>query len=178
MDRTTRRIRRIRLRSRHTKLVAGVAVAAASVVVLAAAAFGQQGQASIDKPPPKVDKVDLKPLDQPPVAAGWEGQVGTDANLVAVQWNGDTSSQFTFEVRDQDGKWHKAAASGVFDNGPHSNSKEAAAGGGTPQTNNVTEPVWIARGAAGGFVPLRTGAAPDVTADRVCTHARQKAGKN
>jgi hypothetical protein len=155
-----------------------VAVAAASVVVLAAAAFGQQGQASIDKPPPKVDKVDLKPLDQPPVAAGWEGQVGTDANLVAVQWNGDTSSQFTFEVRNQDGKWHKAAASSVFDNGPDSSSKDAAAGGATPQTKNVTEPVWIGRDATGVRVRLDNGSAQDVTLHVIDSTTGKKPEKN
>jgi len=178
MDRETRRMRRIRIRSRHTKLAAGVAVAAASVVVLAGAAFGQQGQAPIDKPPPKVDKVDLKPLDQPPVAAGWEGQVGTAANLVAVQWNGDTSSQFTFEVRNQDGKWQKAAASGAFDNGPDSSSKDAAAGGATPQTNNVTEPVWIGRDATGVRVRLDNGSAQDVTLHVIDSTTGKKPEKN
>src|SRR2546429_7918805 len=95
MDRTTRRIRRVRLRSRHTKLVAGVAVAAASVVVLAAAAFGQQGQASVDKPPPKGDKVDLKPLDQPPVAAGGGGQGGAQAQPPAVPKEAGTPAPVT-----------------------------------------------------------------------------------
>ena len=128
MDRTTKRMRRIRIRSRRTKLVAGVVVAAAAVVVLAAAAFGQQGQGPAPMPKPKVEKVDLSP-DPAPVDAGWEGQVGTDANLVAVQWNGDSSAQYTFEFRNADGKWLKAADSGTFDNGPDPGSKDANAGG-------------------------------------------------
>jgi N-acetylmuramoyl-L-alanine amidase len=161
MDRKTRRLRRIRIRSRRTKLIAGAALVAASVVVLAAAAFGQQGR-SVDRPTPKVDKVDLSP-DPAPVEPGWEGQVGTDANLVAVQWNGDTSAQYTFEFRNADGKWLKAADSGTFDNGPDPGSKDANAGGATPQTKNVTEPVWIGRDVTGVRVRLDSGSAQDVT---------------
>src|SRR4029450_1939054 len=43
MARQTRRVCRTRLRARRTKLVVGILIAAASVVVLAAAAFAQQG---------------------------------------------------------------------------------------------------------------------------------------
>ncbi len=178
MDRRTRRTRRDRGRARRTKLVAGVVVAAAAVIVLTATAFGQQGQASIDKPPPKVDKVDLKPLDQPPVAAGWEGQVGTDANLVAVQWNGDSSSQFTFEVRNQDGKWQKAADSGLFDTGADPGSPDAKNGGATPQTKNVTEPVWIGRDVTGVRVRLDDGSAQDVTLHVIDSTTGKKPEKN
>src|SRR6266581_2154839 len=89
-----------------------------------------------------------------------------------------TSSQFTFEVRDQDGKWHKAAASGVFDNGPDSNSKDAAAGGVTPQTNNVTEPVWIGRDATGVRVRLDNGSAQDVMLHVIDSTTGKKPDKN
>jgi len=162
MDRQTRRTRRDRVRSRRTKVIAGVAIAAASVVVLAATAFGQQGQGLPGKPPPKVDQVDLT-AQQPPVNPGWEGQVGTEANLVAVQWNGDSSAQYTFEVRNGDGDWTKAADSGTFDNGPDPGSKDANAGGATPQTKNVTEPVWVGKNVTGVRVRLDSGSAQDVT---------------
>src|SRR3984893_12001703 len=132
MDRSTRRMRRIRIRSRRTNIGAGLAVAAASVVVLAAAAFGQQGGGAPAMPKPKVDRVDLS-ADAGQVDAGWEGQVGTHANLVAVQWNGDSSAQYTFEFRNADGKWLKAADSGTFDNGPDPGTADANAGGATPQ---------------------------------------------
>jgi hypothetical protein len=116
MDRKTRRVRRIRIRSRRTKLAAGLALAAVSIAALATTALAQS-QGPSDKPTPEVDQVDLTPAPVP-VGAGWEGQVGTDANLVAVQWNGDPSTNYTFEVRDQQGTWRKAADSGTFDNGP------------------------------------------------------------
>ena len=163
MDRKTRRLRRIRIRSRRTKLVAGAVVVAVAVVVLAAAAFGQvHDQTGPNLPKPQVDKVELSP-DPAPVDAGWEGQVGTDANLIAVEWNGDSSAQYAFEVRNPDGKWQKAGDSGTFDNGPDRGSQDANAGGATPQTKNVTEPVWIGKGVTGVRVRLDSGSAQDVT---------------
>jgi hypothetical protein len=163
MDRKTRRLRRIRIRSRRTKLVAGAVIAAVAVIVLAAAAFGQvHDQTGPNLPKPQVDKVDLSP-DPTPVDAGWEGQVGTDANLIAVEWNGDSSAQYTFEVRNPDGKWQKAADSGTFDNGPDLGSQDANAGGATPQTKNVTEPVWVGKDVTGVRVRLDSGSAQDVT---------------
>src|SRR5260370_15412409 len=155
MDRKARRMRRIRFRSRSMKLVAAVAVAAASVVVLAAAAVGQQGGGAPGMPKPKVDRVDLA-TDAGQVDAGWEGEVGTHANLVAVQWNSDSSAQYTFEFRNADGKWLKAADSGTFDNGPDPGTEDAKAGGATPQTKNVTEPVWVGKNVTGVRVRLET----------------------
>ena len=177
MDRKTRQMRRIRIRSRRTKLIAGVAIAAAAVVVLAAAAFGQQGSGTPERPLPKVGQVDLSP-DPAPVAPGWEGQVGTDANLVAVQWNGDTSAQYTFEFRNNDGKWLKAADSGTFDNGPDPGSKDAKAGGATPQTKNVTDPVWVGRDVTGVRVRLDSGTAQDVTLHVIDSTTGHKPGTN
>jgi hypothetical protein len=177
MDRKTRRLRRIRIRSRRTKLIAGAVVAAVAVIVLAAAAFGQEGSGSPHPPKPQVDKVDLSP-DPAPVDAGWEGQVGTDANLVAVQWNGDSSAQYTFEFRNADGKWLKAADSGTFDNGPDPGSKDANAGGATPQTKNVTEPVWIGRDVTGVRVRLDSGSAQDVTLHVIDSTTGKKPGTN
>jgi hypothetical protein len=163
MDRKARRVRRIRIRSRRTKLIAGAVVAAVAVIVLAAAAFGQvHDQTGPNLPKPNADKVDLSP-DPTPVEAGWEGQVGTDANLIAVEWNGDSSAQYTFEVRTQDGMWQKAADSGTFDNGPDPGSQDASAGGATPQTKNVTEPVWVGKNVTGVRVRLDNGSAEDVT---------------
>ena len=162
MDRKTRRLRHIRIRSRRTKLVAGAALVAASVVVLAAVALAEQGQEPSHLPKPQVEKVDLTP-QLVPVDAGWEGQVGTYANLVAVQWNGDSSARYTFEFRNQDGKWLKAADSATFDNGPDPGSKDANAGGATPQTKNVTEPVWVGKDVTGVRVRLDSGSAQDVT---------------
>jgi len=178
MDRRTRRTHRNRVHSRRTKLVAGVVVAAAAVIVLAATAFGQQGQGLPDKPPPKVDKVDLKPLDQPPVAAGWEGQVGTDANLVAVQWNGDQSSEYTIDVRNDDGEWQRATETTVFDNGPDPGTEDANAGGATPDTKHVTEPVWIGRDVTGVRVRLDSGSAEDVTLHVIDSTTGKKPEKN
>ena len=163
MDRRSRRTRRNGLRSRRTKLVAGVVVAAAAVIMLAAAAFGEvHDQASPGRPKPEVSKVDLTP-DPAPVEAGWEGQVGTDANLIAVQWNGDSSAQYTFEFRNAGGKWLKAADSGTFDNGPDPGSEDANAGGATPDTKNVSEPVWIGKDVTGVRLRLDSGSAQDVT---------------
>jgi hypothetical protein len=177
MDRKTRRLRRIRIRYRRTSLVDGAAIAAATLVVVATAAFGQQGQGTPDRPLPKVDQVDLSP-DPAPVTPGWEGQVGTDANLVAVQWNGDTSAQYTFEYRDKNGKWLKAADSGTFDNGPDPGSKDAKAGGATPQTKNVTDPVWVGRDVTGVRVRLDSGTAQDVTLHVIDSTTGQKPGTN
>jgi hypothetical protein len=160
MDRKTRRLRHIRIRSRRTKLVAGAAVAAASVVVLAAAAFGQQGQESSHLPKPQVDKVELT-ADPAPVDAGWEGQVGTDANLVGLQWNGDPGAQFTVEVRDQHGGWRKASDVEAVDNGPDPGSKEAAAVA-KIAPENLTEPVWVGKDVTGVRVRLDNGTAQDL----------------
>jgi len=160
MDRTTRRMRRIRIRSRRTKLVAGVAVAAVSVVVLAAAAFGQQGQGPLPRPRPKTDKVDLT-ADQAPVGSGWESQVGTDANLVGVQWDGDPGAKFTVEVRDQRGTWRKASELEAIDNGPDPGSKEAAAVA-KVAPKNITDPVWVGKNVSGVRVRLDDGTAQDL----------------
>ena len=162
MDRKTRRLRRTRIRSRRTKLVAGAVIAAASVVVLAAGAFGQQRQGSPHLPKPQVDSVGLTPGSLP-VDAGWEGQVGTDANLVAVQWNGDQGARYTFEVRDGNGEWRKAADTQVFDNGPDPGSQDALAGGATPDSKHVSEPVWVGKDVSGVRVRLDDGSAQDVT---------------
>jgi len=160
MDRMTRRMRRIRIRSRRTKLVAGVAVAVTSVVVLAAAAFGQQGHGPPPKPQPKTEKVDLT-ADPAPVGSGWESQVGTDANLVGVQWDGDPGARFTLEVRDQHGSWRKASDVEAVDNGPDPGSKEAAAvAQAAPQ--NLTEPVWVGKDVSGVRVRLDDGTAQDL----------------
>jgi hypothetical protein len=177
MDRKARRMHRIRFRSRRTKLVAAFAVGAASVVVLAAAAFGQQGGGAPEMPKPKVDRVDLT-ADAGQVDAGWEGQVGTHANLVAVQWNGDSSAQYTFEFRNADGKWLKAADSGTFDNGPDPGTGDAKAGGATPQTKNVTEPVWVGKNVTGVRVRLETGSAQDVTLHVIDSTTGTRPGTN
>jgi N-acetylmuramoyl-L-alanine amidase len=161
MDRPIRRQRRDLVRARRIKVAAGVVLAAASVAVLAATAFGQ-AQGPSDKPTPRVDKVDLTPAPVP-VGAGWEGQVGTDANLVAVQWNGDPSAAYTFEVRDHAGTWRNAAGSGTFDTGPDPGTADANAGGATPQTKNVTDPVWVGKDVTGVRVRLDSGSAQDVT---------------
>jgi hypothetical protein len=177
MDRKTRRMRRIRIRSRRTQLVAGVAIAAASVVVLTAAAFGQQGQGPPVPPTPKVDSVDLT-ANAGPVDAGWEGQVGTDANLVAVQWNGDQGAKYTFEVRNGNGEWRKAADTQVFDNGPDPGSQDARAGGATPDSKHVSEPVWVGKNATGVRVRLDDGSAQDVTLHVIDSTTGKEPGKN
>jgi hypothetical protein len=173
MDRKTRRMHPTRLRSRRTKLVAGISIAAASVVVLAAAAFGQQESGTPQLPKPQVNKVDLTPAPVP-VDAGWEGQVGTHANLAAVQWNGDSSARFTFEVRNKGGQWHKAADTGVFDNGPDPGTVDARHGGATPQTKNVTDPVWIGRDVTGVRLRLDDASAQDVTLHVIDSTTGQK----
>jgi hypothetical protein len=161
MDRKTRRIRRTRVRARRTRVAAAIAVAAAALALVLTSTLGQ-AQEPPPKPKPQVDKVDLTPVALP-VNAGWEGQVGTDANLVAVQWNGDQSAQYTFEVRNGKGEWHEAAQTGVFDNGPDQGSKDALAGGATAESKHVSEPVWVGRDVTGVRVRLDDGSAQDVT---------------
>ena len=82
------------------------------------------GAGTAEKPPPKVDEVDLT-SEPAPVGTGWEGQVGTDANLVGVQWNGDSGAEFTVEVRDGDGDWRKASDIGSNDALPDAGSTDA-----------------------------------------------------
>ncbi|HMG28076.1 MAG TPA: N-acetylmuramoyl-L-alanine amidase [Acidimicrobiia bacterium] len=161
MDRTTRRMRRIRLRSRRTKLVAGLSIAAASVIVLAAAAFGQQGSGTPERPKPHVDVADLTPPQQP-VGAGWEGQVGTDANLVGVQWSGDQGADFTVEVRDRGGNWRKAGDVGSNDALPDPGSADSAAAAARQGATNASEPIWVGKDVSGVRVRLNDGSAEDV----------------
>jgi hypothetical protein len=157
-DRRSRRTRRDR--TRRLKLGVAAVIGAASIAVLGATALGQTQEAP-GPPKPKVDQVDLTP--QPvPVEAGWEGQVGTAANLVAVQWNGDKDAKYTFEVRDGRGDWRRAAETQVFDNGPDQGSQDAVHGA-TPDTKHVTEPVWVGRNVTGIRVRLDDGSAQDVT---------------
>jgi hypothetical protein len=162
MDRNTRRMRRFRARSRRTKLVVGTAVVAASVAVLAAAAFGQQGQATSEKPLPKVDQVDLT-ADRVPVTPGWEGQIGTDATLVGVQWYGDTGAEFAIEVRDGDGGWRKGSDVGANDALPDAGSPDAAAAAAKAHTKNVSEPIYVGKDVTGVRVRLDDGTAQDIT---------------
>ena len=48
------------------------------------------------QPKPRVERVGLTPES---VGAGWEADLGTDANLVAVQWDGDNAASYTFASR-------------------------------------------------------------------------------
>jgi hypothetical protein len=161
MDRRTRRTRRTALRSRRTKLVAGLSIAAASVIVLAAAAFGQQGSGTPERPKPHVDVADLTPAQQP-VGAGWEGQVGTDANLVGVQWSGDQGADFTVEVRDRGGNWSKAGDVASNDAQPDPGSADAAAAAARQGATNASEPIWVGKDVSGVRVRLDDGTAQDV----------------
>ena len=157
-DRRSRRTRRDR--TRRVKLGLAVAVVAAVVAVLGATTLGQAQEAP-GPPKPEVDQVQLTP-DAAPVAAGWEGQVGTDANLVAVQWDGDKDAQYTFEVRNGAGDWRHAASTELFDNGPDPGTQDAV-NGATPDTKHVTEPVWVGKNVTGVRVRLDDGSAQDVT---------------
>lgn len=161
MDRKTRRMRlHVRSRSRRARLIAGAAVAVASMVVLAATAFGQQGPGTPEKPPPVVDEADLT-TNSLPVAPGWEGQVGTDANLVGVQWSGDQGAEFTVEVRDGDGNWRKGADVGANDALPDPGSPDAVAAA-AHTDKNVSEPIWVGKDVSGVRVRLDEGTVQDV----------------
>jgi hypothetical protein len=161
MDRRTRRMRATGIRARRTKIGTAIAaaVAAVSIAVLATTGLGQ-AQESPGQPKPKVDQVDLTP-EPTPVAVGWEGQVGTDANLVAVQWDGDKNAAYTFEVRNGRGEWRQAAETQAFDNGPDAGTQDAVHGA-TPDSKHVSEPVWVGKDVTGVRVRLDNGAAQDV----------------
>jgi hypothetical protein len=161
MGRQTRRVCRTRLRARRTKLVVGILIAAASVVVLAAAAFAQQGSGTQARPKPRVDVAELT-APQQPVDPGWEGQVGTDANLVGVQWNGDPAADFTVEVRDRGGTWRKAGNAGTNDAKPDPGSPDAAAATAHQGATNASEPIWVGKNVSGVKVRLDDGSAQDV----------------
>jgi N-acetylmuramoyl-L-alanine amidase len=160
MDRTARRKRRTVVRSRHTKIGVAVVTAAAAIAVLLTSTLGG-AQESPAKPPPKVDEVDLTP-DPAPVGAGWEGQVGTDANLVGVQWNGDPGAEFTVEVRNGRGEWRQASDIGANDAVPDPGSPDATAAAARADTQNVSEPIWVGRDVSGVRVRLDNGTAADV----------------
>jgi N-acetylmuramoyl-L-alanine amidase len=152
-------MRAARFRARGTRLAAVLAVASAALAVLLTSTVGQAQESP--KPEPEVDAVDMTPAPEP-VTAGWEGQVGTDANLVAVQWAGDQAASYTFETRDGKGEWRQVAESSVFDNGPDEGTQDAVHGA-TPGSENVTEPVWVGRNVTGVRVRLDEGSAQDVT---------------
>lgn len=158
-DRRSRRTRRNR--TRRLKLGVAAAVGAASIAVLGATALGQAPEAP-GPPKPNVDQVDLTP-GSAPITAGWEGQVGTDANLVGVQWNGDPGAQFTVEVRGEGGAWQRVArTTEPVDDLPDPGTKDAAAAAKIDR-KNVTEPIWMGRNVTGLRVRLDTGSAEDVT---------------
>ncbi|HMF82423.1 MAG TPA: N-acetylmuramoyl-L-alanine amidase [Acidimicrobiia bacterium] len=161
MDRQTRRMHRTRVRARRIKLVVGISIAATSVVVLAAAAFGQQGSGTQRPPKPRVDVADLT-APQQTVDAGWEAQVGTDANLVGVQWSGDEGADFTVEVRDGRGTWRTAGDVGKNDAKPDPGSPDAAAAATHQGTTNASEPIWVGKDVSGVRVRLDDGTAQDV----------------
>jgi hypothetical protein len=162
MDRETRRANRTRRRARRAKAGAAITVALAVAAVAVSLTTGLgQAQDSPGPPKPEVDQVDLTP--QPaPIAAGWEGQVGTDANLVAVQWDGDQNAAYTFDVRNGRGEWREAAETQLFDNGPDAGTQDAAHVA-TPESKNVSEPVWLGKDVTGVRVRLDDGSAQDVT---------------
>jgi len=149
-----------RERGRRLKLGIGGAVAAVALAALGATGLGQ-AQDAPGQPKPQIHHVDLTP-ESTPVAAGWEGQVGTDANLVAVQWDGDKDAAYTFEVRNGQGQWRQAAETTVFDNGPDPGTQDAVHGA-TPESRHVSEPVWVGKDVTGVRVRLDDGAAQDVT---------------
>jgi hypothetical protein len=161
MDRKARQMRHKRARARRVKIGATLAVAAAALAVLLTSTFGGAGESS-GKPKPEVDHVDLTPEPEP-VGAGWEGQVGTDANLVGVQWDGDPASEFTIELRDGRGEWRQASEIGVNDALPDPGSQDATAAAAHTNANNVSEPVWVGRNVTGVRVRLDDGSAQDVT---------------
>jgi N-acetylmuramoyl-L-alanine amidase len=160
MDRKTRRMHATRIRARRTKVGALIGVTAAAIAVIFTTGLGQ-AQNSPGQPKPQVDQVDLTP-EPTPVGAGWEGQVGTDANLVAVQWAGDKNAAYTLEVRNGRGEWRPAADTQLFDNGPDPGTQDAVHGA-TPDSKHVSEPVWVGKGVTGVRVRLDEGAAQDVT---------------
>jgi hypothetical protein len=161
MDRKSRRVQRIRLRSRRTKLAAGASIAAVSVIVLSATAFGQQGSGTPARPTPRVDVADLTPVQQP-VDPGWEGQVGTDANLVGIQWSGDQGADFTVEVRAGNGDWRTAGEVGTNDAEPDPGSPDATAAAAHQGATNASEPIWVGKDVSGVRVRLDDGTAQDV----------------
>jgi hypothetical protein len=160
MDRRARRMRRTVVRSRRTKIGVAVVTAAAAIAVLLTSTLGG-AQESPRKPPPRVDEVDLTP-DPAPVGASWEGQVGTDANLVGVQWNGDPGAEFTVEVRNGRGEWRQASDIGANDAVPDPGSPDATAAAARADTQNVSEPIWVGRDVSGVRVRLDNGTAADV----------------
>jgi hypothetical protein len=176
MDRRTRRVQRTRVRARRTKVVALLAVAVAATAMLMTSTLGG-AQEGPREPRPQVDNVELTP-EPTPVGAGWEGQVGTDANLVAVEWVGDQSAEYTFDVRNGRGDWHEATESGVFDTGPDRGTKDARAVGATPDTKHVSEPVWVGHDVTGVRVRLDNGSAQDVKLHVIDSTRGKKPEKN
>jgi N-acetylmuramoyl-L-alanine amidase len=159
MDRKALQMRRKRACARRVKIGATLAVAAAALAVLFTSTL-VPAQESSGKPTPEVDRVDLTP-EPAPIGEGWQGQVGTDANLVGVQWDGDPASDFTIEVRDGRGAWRQASEIGINDALPDPGSQDAAAA--HTNAKNASEPVWVGRNVTGVRVRLDNGSAQEVT---------------
>jgi N-acetylmuramoyl-L-alanine amidase len=176
MDRRARRLHRTVVRSRRMKIGVAVVAAAAAVAVVLSSTLGS-AQESPGKPLPQVDEVDLTPAPGP-VGAGWEGLVGTDANLVGVQWNGDPGAEFTVEVRDGRGNWRRASDIGANDAVPDPGSPDATAAAAQAGANNISEPIWVGRDVSGVRVRLDDGTAEDVTLHVVDSTKGKKPEKN
>ncbi|MGH8985397.1 MAG: N-acetylmuramoyl-L-alanine amidase [Acidimicrobiia bacterium] len=109
------------------------------LAAVAAALPALRGDAQEITSPPSVEEV---PLGDASVlqGIGWQQEVAAEANLVAVQWTGDTGAAFTIEAQGDDGQWEPAGTIGEQDNGPDPGTPEGVAA--AQLATNTSEPLW------------------------------------
>lgn len=89
----------------------------------------------------KVDQVDLT-AGAETARVGWGRQIDVDANVVGVEWNGDSGARFTVEARRGD-RWEHVGEIEAPDpsEGPDPGSRDARH---KPSASvSVSEPIWV-----------------------------------
>jgi hypothetical protein len=118
-----------------------------------------------DQPePPAPTTTDVPMVSALDAEAGsaWSAEADVAANLVGVEWSGDPETEFTVEVRNDDGEWKAVGTVGAVDVAPDPGSPDARSAAHRVGVANTSEPLWIGN-ADVVRITASTGAVSDVT---------------
>jgi hypothetical protein len=112
-------------------------------------------------PPETTTPPETAPPELGVLEVGWQDEVAVDANMIAVEWQGDPGARFAIEVPDGNGGWRRAGDIEHHDNGPDPATPEGEVAA-AEAARNVSEPLWTDDVSAV-RVTLEAGAATAVT---------------